>query len=235
MNRVDVINDAIKYKGHYSNPNIFTKWYSKDNKKHVWCGMFVDYVFKHDLNYNIFDDCSNFSYVPTIVGWARKHGYWNKDYKKANSGDLIIYNWKPKEKNNYSHVEIIRQIKGDSVVSIGGNTDNGLLHNNVTIKKRNKKYISGVVILPFEKYNLNRILKKRTNGEDVKELQKELKARGYNIGKSGKNKDGIDGDFGNNTFKSTKNLQKDTGLKLVDGEVGKDTSHKSLAWTYKNE
>lgn len=148
MNRTDVVNKASSYKGYWGNPNQFTKWYCKDNKTHAWCGMFCDYVFKKDLKSDWLDSCKNFAYVPTIVSWAKSKKYWSTDFKKAKAGDLVIYNWKPTEKH-YSHVGIVKQVKSSSIISIEGNTTSGVKKNCVAQKDRNKKYVAGVVLLPY--------------------------------------------------------------------------------------
>lgn len=223
MNRNDVVNKAKFYIAHYSNPNIFTIWFFKDKNRHAWCGAFVDYIFKHDLKSDWLDDCKNFGYVPTIVSWAKKKGYWTTDYKKAKAGDLVVYNWKPSVKNNYSHVGIVKELKSLNMVSIEGNTTNGAgLDNCVAQKNRAKKYIAGIVQLPYtDPYNLTRILKKGCKGDDVKELQKAL---------GGLTVDGI---FGENTKKRVKQFQKVQKL-TADGIVGKNTAHK-LGWTFKGK
>ena len=231
MNNANVVYKELTYLGHYGNPNKFTEWYSKDKKTHAWCGMFQDYVVKKDMGLNWFDDCSNFAYVPTIVSWGKKKGWYDTNYKNAKEGDLVIYNWYPEKKNHYSHVEMVTEVKGNNVVSIGGNTDKGVLKNNVTKKSRNKKYVAGIVHLPYTQFELTRKLEKGCKGDDVKLLQKELKIRGYDLGKSGSNKDGIDGDFGKNTAKAVKKYQKDTKCKKVDEVVGKETATK-LGWKW---
>ena len=229
MNRNDVINDAKKYKGYQGNPNTFTRWYSKDNKTHAWCGMFVDYVFKHDLKSDFLDGCSNFAYVPTIVEWAKKKGYWNTDHTKAKAGDLVVYNWYPSKKNHYSHVGIVEESKSTGIKSIEGNTTSGVKKNCVAEKSRGKKYVAGVVLLPFVDdvpYNLTRILRKSCKGDDVKELQNRLNELGYNCGKA-------DRIFGDKTKKAVEKLQKAKGI-AVDGVVGKNTAH-ALGWTFKGK
>lgn len=148
MNRSDVTSKASSFIKYWGNPNQFTKWYCKDNKTHAWCGMFVKYVFKKSLKCDWLDKCSNFAYVPTIVSWAKKQKYWNSDYRKAKEGDLVIYNWKPAEKH-YSHVGIVKEVKGNTVTSIEGNTTSGIRKNCVAKKNRNKKYVAGVILLPF--------------------------------------------------------------------------------------
>ena len=59
-------------------------------------------------------------------------------------------------------------------------------------------------------------------------IQKELKNRGYNIGKSG-----IDGKFGNSTRNAVIRFQKNNRIS-ADGKVGKNTAHK-LGWLYKGK
>ena len=229
MNRTDVVNKEKSYIGKYGNPNVFTRWYSKDNKSHAWCGMFQDYVVKHDMKLDWFNDCRNFAYVPTIVEWAKKKKWWDSNFKNAKMGDLVIYNWYPSKKNHYSHVGMIYEVKSSGIVSIEGNTTSGTKSNCVAKKSRNKKYIAGIVHLPYsDQFNLTRLLKKGCKGADVKELQKELKKRGYDIGKAG-----VDGDFGKDTANAVAKFQKDNDLK-ADKKVGKNTAHK-LGWLYKGK
>ena len=229
MNRSDVVNDAKKYIGYVGNPNQFTRWYCKDNKSHAFCGMFVDYVFKKDFGCTWLDDCKNFAYVPTIVEWGKKKGYWTTSYTKAKAGDIVVYNWYPEKKNHYSHVGIVEETKSSGIKSIEGNTTSGTKSNCVAEKNRAKKYIAGVILLPYtdeEPYNLTRLLKKGCKGSDVKELQKTL---------GGLAADGI---FGNKTLAKVKSWQKShtyNGKKLVvDGKVGKNTAH-SLGWLWKGK
>ena len=222
MNRTDVTNEAISYKGYQGNPNEFTRWFFNDNKSHAWCGAFVDYVFKHDLKCDWLDSCKNFAYVPTIVTWAKNKGYWSTKFKDAREGDLVVYNWYPNKKNHYSHVGIVKKVKVAGINSIEGNTTSGTKSNCVALKSRGKKYVAGVILLPYdEQYNLTRLLKKGCKGDDVKELQKTL---------GGLTVDGI---FGNKTKEAVEKFQKKNKIK-VDGIVGKDTAHK-LGWLWKGK
>lgn len=223
MYRNDIINKEKTYIGYVGNPNEFTRWYCKDNKKHAFCGMFQDYVVKHDFKLDWFDDCSNFAYVPTIVSWGKKKGWYDTNFKNAKQGDLVIYNWYPEKKNHYSHVGMVYETKSSGIVSIEGNTTNSLGKSNCVAKKsRNKKYIAGIVHLPYdEQFNLTRLLKKGCKGSDVKELQKTL---------GGLTVDGI---FGDKTLKKVKAFQKSKKL-AQDGKVGKNTAH-ALGWLWKGK
>lgn len=222
MNRSELVSKAKSYIKYWGNPNQFTKWYSKDNKTHAWCGMFVDYVFKKDFGCTWLDDCKNFAYVPTIVEWGKKKGWWTTSYTKAKAGDIVIYNWYPEKKNHYSHVGIVEKQKSGGLQSVEGNTTNSLGKKNcVASKGRGKKYIAGVILLPYQdQYNLTRLLKKGCKGSDVKEMQKVVGTK-------------ADGVFGKNTLAKVKTWQKNHGLK-VDGIVGRDTAH-SFGWLFKNK
>ena len=158
MTRDECINKASSYIKNtpYPNPNDFTKWFWKDNKYHAWCGAFVDYVVKHDLGCDWLDSCTNFGYVPTIVKWAKSKGYWNSDFTKSKKGDLVVFNWHPESKNNYSHVGIVESVKNNEIISIEGNTSYGSYNKNCVARKtRAKKYISGVVLLPYKEEEMN--------------------------------------------------------------------------------
>lgn len=71
-----------------------------------------------------------------------------------------------------------------------------------------------------DKYNLTRILRKGSKGNDVKKLQKEVGTK-------------ADGIFGNNTRTAVIKFQKSKKLS-ADGIVGKNTAH-ALGWTYKRK
>ncbi len=158
MTREECINKASSYikTTAYPNPNEFTKWFWKDNKAHAWCGAFVDYVVKHDLGCTWLDSCSNFGGCGSIVDWAKKMGYWNTDYKKARKGDLVVFNWYPEKKNHYSHIGIVNYQISNGLKTVEGNTSYGEYKENcVASKSRNKKYIAGVILLPYKEEEMD--------------------------------------------------------------------------------
>ena len=158
MTRDEMLNKSSSYikSTPYDNPNQFTKFQFKDNKSHAWCGAFIHYVVKQDLNCDWLDSCSNFGYVPTIVSWAKSKGYWNSDYKKAQKGDLVVFNWYPEKKNHYSHIGIVDTITSSGLNSVEGNTSLGSYKKDCVAKKsRNKKYIVGVVLLPYKEEEMD--------------------------------------------------------------------------------
>lgn len=67
-----------------------------------------------------------------------------------------------------------------------------------------------------------RMLRKGDEGDDVAALQDMLLDLGYDLGRTGANKDGVDGDFGAKTDAAVRDFQKKNGLS-VDGIVGPKT------------
>ena len=70
---------------------------------------------------------------------------------------------------------------------------------------------------PAPKPKKHTTVRKGSSGSAVKELQTDLIALGYDVGKKG-----VDGKFGNDTLAAVRKFQKDHKLK-VDGIAGKDT------------
>lgn len=143
----------------------------------------------------------------------------------------------------YAHCKKVNLKKGDKVkkgtiVAIMGKTGAATgvhLHLGIT-KIGSNTWLDPKQFTDETKYNLTRTLKSGIKGDDVKELQKELKKLGYDLGKYGPNKDGIDGVFGTNKSKTSiaiKSFQKSKGLSQ-DGIVGKNTAH-ALGWLYKGK
>lgn len=66
-------------------------------------------------------------------------------------------------------------------------------------------------------------IRKGQKGQVVGEIQKMLLYLGYDLGETGKNKAGLDRDFGDTTEKAVEKFQKDNNLKDTSGIVGKET------------
>jgi hypothetical protein len=66
-------------------------------------------------------------------------------------------------------------------------------------------------------------IRKGQKGKVVREIQEMLLYLGYDLGESGKNKSGVDGDFGDSTQKAVIEFQEKNKLKDTSGIVGKDT------------
>lgn len=67
-------------------------------------------------------------------------------------------------------------------------------------------------------------LRKGQKGDIVREIQKMLVALDYDLGTSGKNKDGVDGDFATKTFDAIVDFQIDNDLVKFDGIIGSETA-----------
>lgn len=157
-----------------------------------------------------------------------------KNGKTAKQGAVMCWQGKGKKAG---HVAIVEKVISETEVFTSESAYGGKPFYNKTRKKGNGNWgmnsdyvFNGFLYNPElpDKFNLTRLLKKGCKGNDVKELQKELMKRGYDVGKCG-----IDGKFGNDTQKAVKNYQKDNKL-IIDGVVGKNTAH-SLDWLYKGK
>jgi hypothetical protein len=67
------------------------------------------------------------------------------------------------------------------------------------------------------------LIKKGAKGKVVRNIQTMLVSLGYDLGNTGKGKDGIDGDFGDTMEEALFNFQMDNGLSEIDSTVGKET------------
>lgn len=136
--------------------------------------------------------------------------------------------------NTESEPKVLRGL-GFKEVSFTKSTGTGLKNGDilVTPKKGHTVVVisGGAVASPQKPQNSNTggtvmielsVLKKGNRNEQVRNLQRLLLARGYNLGRYG-----ADGDFGDKTLAAVKAFQKNKGL-AVDGIVGKNTWSKLL-------
>lgn len=188
---------------------------------------------QEQIKYNIYDKL--------CIGNAGSYFKHKDEYKRGLTpklGAVICF----EKKNKPGHVAFVEEVKDNGDILVSNSAYNGRRFFIKTLKKsKNYKYgigytLQGFIYNPieFEKaFNLERKLKLKCRGKDVEELQKELKLRGYDLGKFGKNKNGIDGVFGNTTKEAVIKFQKINKLK-VDGVVGKETAH-ALDWLFKGK
>lgn len=142
---------------------------------------------------------------------------------KPQYGDIIVWD------GNYGHVAIY--IDGKQYYDQWNGRVARLSNNSVSSSRKILGYLRlNGTRKPDEvtKYNLTRLIRKNSKGNDVKELQKRLRELNYNIGKYG-----IDGIAGNDTINAVKRFQRNHGL-VADGIVGLRTAN-SLGWTYQGK
>ena len=178
-------------------------------------------------------DYSKYDKLPT--GNAENYYTYTKDgYKRGQTPKVgAIICWRKGKVGNASdgagHVAFVEEVKSNGDVVTSNSAYSGSRYYLKTYSKSNNYYLGskytfqGFIYNPEEfddKYNLTKLLKKGSKGNDVKELQKKL-----NIS--------VDGIFGDNTKKAVKSFQKTNKL-TQDGIVGKNTAHK-LGWTYKGK
>lgn len=80
------------------------------------------------------------AYTPTYAIKAREHGVWRDKWWKAHPGDDVEFDWG----NNglIDHVEKVVADDGTTVITVGGNTGNGVFY-----RRRDRAYISNFVAL----------------------------------------------------------------------------------------
>lgn len=69
-------------------------------------------------------------------------------------------------------------------------------------------------------------IRKGQKGDVVRDIQRMLVTIDYDLGNTGPQGDGVDGDFGEKTFEAIVDLQVDYNLEGIDGIVGEETSNK---------
>lgn len=136
---------------------------------------------------------------------------WNLDYSR------YAYIWIPRYGTNSGNPEKLPKYPCD----LWQYTDKG--HINGIKEDVDLNQLTGSKPLSFfttKPITLRHTLKKGNRGGNVKELQKILINKGYNIGDYG-----VDGDFGDATEAAVKEFQRDHEL-VIDGIVGKKTWEK---------
>lgn len=164
-----------------------------------------------------------------------------KIVKTPQYGDIIVWGGYKRANgttNKYGHIaiyingkEYYDQFKGKACNYSSTSSPKGAIvgylrinGNRIADEEEKSNSISNSIV----KFNLKRLLKYNSKGNDVKELQKYLNANGWRDAKLRKlTEDGI---FGNNTLVALKKMQKKRKL-IADGIVGKNTAH-SMGWTY---
>ena len=169
---------------------------------------------------------------PKMIDIAKSMGIWveNDAYKPA-AGDIMMYVWSDSgygdNTGSPDHVGIVEKISGNTITVIEGNYSNAVKRRTMLV---NGQYIRGYIVPKYET-ELAETTKVETaapadtlpmlrigdTGKTVAAMQILLIGYGYNCGGYG-----ADGEFGNGTLTSVKNLQRDRNLE-VDGVCGPQT------------
>lgn len=90
----------------------------------------------------------------------------------------------------------------------------------------NKTIRSSQPVTPNTIVSGKQTIRQGQKGKVVRQIQTMLVTLGYDLGDSGKNKDGVDGDYGDKTVEAIVDFQFDYDLDGLDGIVGKETMTK---------
>lgn len=243
----DIIKKAISQIGVAEKPSgsnnvIYNTWYygrAVCGAAYPWCCAFVNWVFNECGASDLFYGGQKTAYCPTVESYYRKQGRW---FKSGNVGDLVLFDFSGK--GIAGHIGIVEKVNADGTyTTIEGNTSTSNQANGGCVMRRTRS-ISTIRGFARPNYGgstattkntvtvtktggktvnitLNQ-LQKGDTGKQVMTLQRLLQGFGFDIGK-----DGVDGDFGNNTMKALKAFQKGNGL-TVDGICGTNSWTKLL-------
>lgn len=204
-------------------------FYNGAKNGYAWCDVFYDWLFVKcfgaELGRQMLCQPMGSAGAGCLYSaqYYKQYGRWHTDNPEP--GDQIFFSYAPGE---YSHTGIVESVAGDIVNTIEGNSSDQVARKAYSI------YSTTIVGFGRPKWELaanggfdpgasdftptDRILKIGCRGDDVKKLQEDLEALGYDIGRWG-----ADGDFGNDTMIAVMHFQTDRDIQPVDGEVGPDT------------
>ena len=95
----------------------FWSWYGFGGRV-SWCGCFVSYC-ADQCGYIKSGTIPKFSYVPSIVDWAKSHHQWQTRNYKPSPGDIIVIDWYAN--GTRDHVGIVESCDGRIVHTVEGN------------------------------------------------------------------------------------------------------------------
>jgi hypothetical protein len=117
----EVLRIAQAEVGYEEGPNNRNKYgaaYGVDNT--LWCMQFVWWVFWETGAGHLIHPKTAFT--PTAADWHRDRGQW---HSTPQVGDLVFFNWPKDRVDRIQHVEIVIEVRPDSIITIGGNTGSG--------------------------------------------------------------------------------------------------------------
>lgn len=217
--------------------NNYTKYW-RDLKptyqEQSWCDAFVSWCFLQAYGREAANEllCGGLQsyYTPTSAQYFKKKNQW---YSRPKVGDIIYF----KNSSRICHTGIVIRVTNVYVYTIEGNTGgaSGVIENGGGVCEKayalTNSRIAGygrpnyMATSATTSTNDSSLLKKGSQGSEVKAIQTKLIAIGYSCGSAG-----ADGDFGNGTETAVKKFQKDYNLE-VDGIVGNETK-KALNTAY---
>ena len=208
-----------------------------------WCATFVSAV-AIALGYT--------DIIPTECGCGemvkllQKLGAWDEnDGRKPNPGDLVLYDWQAPATGDATgwpdHVGIVEKVDGSTITVIEGNYSKSVKRRTIQV---NDKRIRGYGVPKYDKEPAPvvptpsattgavcsvalPVLRFQDKGDCVGALQALLIGKGYDLGKYGPKRNGIDEHFGLATENAVEAFQEDTKLE-VNGVCGPKTWAKLL-------
>ena len=200
-----------------NNQNPFGPWQGVANA--AWCDSFAQWAAVEHGGFRWPDYCQFGSkgdaYCPYTKEHAQRLGYWRSADDAPQPGWQVLFSWSGS--STPDHIGTVLRDNGDSTLT----TIEGNYQDRVALVDRDRAYVVGYVALPFggeERQDLSpapdrrRLLRRGYSGDDVRQLQTLLSARGYDPG-------GIDGEFGPRTEQAVWSFQQGAALQ-ADGIVG---------------
>lgn len=199
----------------------------------AWCDVFVDWCFVQAYGK---DTALAITFQPTNAaqncgaGCKYSRNYYKNNgrlYDTPEPGDQIFFY--SSDKSRISHTGLVYAVDTNYVYTVEGNTSStsGVVANGGSVEMKKYKlnynrlagfgrpaYSQGVEPAPALKLGDRLPLAKGDEGDDVKELQQNLIALGYDLGSYG-----ADGEFGSKTDAAVRAFQQAEGLD-VDGKFG---------------
>ena len=214
----------------YADDPMIAKLYGWIPQNQPWCCTYANWCYLNTFGYDI---GSRLTYGGTAAckNSASLFRVAGAFVKTPQIGDQVFYY----VSGDINHTGIVVSIDGNSFQAVEGNHSDKVSLVTHKIKggdvagfgRPNWKLVENIdantipdTVVPSEDSSTaeKRILKKGMSGTDVRKMQEDLIALGYDLGIWG-----ADGDFGRDTRDAVKKFQEDYNVTPVDGEVGSIT------------
>lgn len=227
----------------YNSHKPYARGFKMDYKT-AWCSCFVSAV-AIKLGYT--DIIPTEVGCGPHIELFKKLGIWvENDAYVPKPGDIILFDWEDSGSGDNTgfpnHIGYVEKVENGKITTIEGNYSNAVKRRTLAV---NGKYIRGYAVPKYDPEPATEnesktenttatykeestvmielyVLRYNAKGEQVKNLQRLLIAKGYTLKKYG-----ADGDFGEETETAVKAFQKVNNL-TVDGIVGQKTWNKML-------